>query len=65
MNAATLAKLGLKEGQPVKVKQGAGEATLNAACDARLPRDCVRVAAAHAATKDLGPMSGEISVVPL
>jgi NADH-quinone oxidoreductase subunit G len=65
MNAATLAKLGLKEGQPVKVKQGKGEATLNAACDERLPRDCVRIAAAHAATKDLGPMSGEISVVPL
>ena len=64
MNAALLAKLGVKEGQPVKVKQGAGEATLNAACDERLPRDCVRVAAAHPATSKLGPMSGEIRVEP-
>ena len=64
MNAALLAKLGLKEGQPVKVKQGAGEATLNAACDDRLPRDCVRLAAAHPATSKLGPMSGEVRVEP-
>jgi NADH-quinone oxidoreductase subunit G len=64
MNASLLAKLGVKEGQPVKVKQGAGEATLNAACDERLPRDCVRVAAACRATRDLGPMSGELRVEP-
>ena len=64
MNAALLAKLGLKDGQAVKVKQGGGEAALSAACDERLPRDCVRVAAAHAATRDLGPMAGELSVEP-
>ena len=64
MNAALLARLGLKDGQAVKVKQGAGEATLNAACDERVPRDCVRVAAAHAATRDLGPMSGEVTLEP-
>ncbi len=64
MNAALLAKLGLKEGQPVKVKQGAGEAVLTAACDDRLPRDCVRLAAAHPATSKLGPMSGEVRVEP-
>ncbi|MFI4981536.1 MAG: molybdopterin dinucleotide binding domain-containing protein, partial [Nevskiales bacterium] len=64
MNAALLAKLGLKQGQTVKVTQGAGAAALHAACDDRLPRDCVRVAAAHAATSDLGPMSGEIRVEP-
>jgi NADH-quinone oxidoreductase subunit G len=64
MNAALLGKLGLEEGQPVKVKQGAGEATLSAACDDRLPRDCVRIAAAHPATSMLGPMSGEVSVEP-
>ena len=62
MNAALLAKLGLKDGQAVKVRQGEGEAVVNAACDDRLPSDCVRLAAAHAATRDLGPMSGELSV---
>ncbi|MBE0612254.1 MAG: NADH-quinone oxidoreductase subunit G [Burkholderiales bacterium] len=64
MNSALMTKLGVKDGQAVKVKQGAGAAVLNAACDDRLPRDCVRVAAAHPASKDLGPMSGELSVEP-
>ena len=62
MNSALLAKLGLKEGQAVKVRQGEGEAAVSAARDDRLPRDCVRLAAAHPATRDLGPMSGELSV---
>ena len=64
MNAALLARLGLKGGQAVKVRQGEGEAAMNAALDERLPRDCVRLAAAHAATSDLGPMSGEVRVEP-
>jgi NADH-quinone oxidoreductase subunit G len=64
MNAALLTRLGLKDGQTVKVRQGEGHATVKAACDARLPRDCVRLAAAHPATRSLGPMSGELSVEP-
>jgi NADH-quinone oxidoreductase subunit G len=64
MNAALLARLGLKDGQAVTVRQGEGEAAVNAACDDRLPRDCVRLAAAHSSTRNLGPMSGEISVEP-
>ena len=59
-----LAKLGLKIGQMVKVRQGEGEAALAAACDDRLPRDCVRLAAAHPATSKLGAMSGEVRVEP-
>ncbi len=62
MNAELLAKLGVKPGQPVKIRQGEAEATLDAACDERLPRDCVRVAAAHVLTSNLGPMSGELTV---
>ena len=64
MNAALLARLGLKDGQAVKLRQGEGEAKVNAARDDRLPRDCVRLAAAHPATSNLGPMSGGISVEP-
>jgi len=64
MNAALLARLGLAEGQAVKVRQGVGEAEVNAARDDRLPRDCVRLAAAHASTSKLGAMSGELSVEP-
>ena len=64
MNAALAASLGITEGQAVKVKQGAGAAALRAAFDERVPPNCVRVAAAHPATGDLGPMSGAISVEP-
>ena len=64
MNSALLAKLGLKDGQAVKVRQGEGEAAVSAARDDHLPQDCVRLAAAHAATRSLGPMSGELSVEP-
>ena len=62
MNAELLAKLGVKPGQTVKIRQGEGEASLSAACDNGLPRDCVRVAAAHPQTGGLGPMSGELKV---
>jgi NADH-quinone oxidoreductase subunit G len=64
MNSALLARLGVKDGQSVKVRQGEGDAVVYAACDDKLPADCVRLAAAHAATSKLGPMSGELSVEP-
>jgi NADH-quinone oxidoreductase subunit G len=62
MNTALLSRLGLQDGQAVKVRQGEGSADVTAARDDRLPQDCVRLAAAHAATRDLGPMSGELKV---
>ena len=62
MNTTLLARLGLKDGQAVRVRQGEGEAAVNAARDDRLPRDCVRLGAAHPATGNLGPMSGELAV---
>ncbi|MSQ59377.1 MAG: NADH-quinone oxidoreductase subunit G [Betaproteobacteria bacterium] len=58
MNAATLHKLGLREGQDVRVKQGAGEALLPLVRDDRLPDNCVRVPSATAVTAALG--EGEI-----
>jgi NADH-quinone oxidoreductase subunit G len=62
MNARLMQKLGLADGQPVRVRQGEGSAKLVAALDERLPDDCVRVAAAHAATAPLGPMFGALEV---
>jgi len=64
MNSGLVAKLGLRDGQAVKVRQGEGEVVVNAACDDKLPADCVRLAAAQALTSGLGPMSGELSVEP-
>ena len=63
MNAATLQRLGLAAGRPVKVTQGGGSAVLAAALDARLPDGAVRIAAAHATTAGLG--SGTVSVEAL
>jgi NADH-quinone oxidoreductase subunit G len=62
MNARLMAKLGVAEGQPVRVRQGEGEARLRAALDDQLPEDCVRIAAAHASTAGLGPMFGAMAI---
>ena len=64
MSQTLLDQLGLAQGQSVKIKQGAGEVVLAAGLDTGLPRNCVRVAAAHASTRDLGPMFGEVKVEP-
>ncbi len=61
MNAATLAKLGLKAGMQVKVSSG-GTAILTALLDGGLPDDCVRVAAGHELTAGLDALQGEITV---
>ncbi len=63
MNAATLAKFGLVAGDLAKV--GAGDTAsviLATQLDAGLPDGVVRVAAAHAETVGLGPMSAVLSV---
>jgi len=62
MNAKLMKKLGIADGQPVRARQGEGEARLAAALDDRLPDDCVRIAAGHASTAGLGPMFGVLQV---
>ncbi len=67
MNAATLARLGVRAGEPVRVRQapgaaGQGEAVLEAALDPGVADGAVRIAAGHASTGGLGAMYGEIVV---
>ena len=62
MNGGLMARYGISAGNPVLVKQGSGEARLEAALDERLPDECVRIAAAHRSTAELGPMFGTVSV---
>jgi NADH-quinone oxidoreductase subunit G len=62
MNAQLMQSLGVKAGGLVLVKQGDGEAGLVVAQDDKLPDGCVRVAAGHASTADLGAMFGVVSV---
>ncbi|MCK9379526.1 MAG: NADH-quinone oxidoreductase subunit NuoG [Sulfuritalea sp.] len=63
MNAATLKKLGVATGDRVRVGAGGtATVTLSTQLDAGLPDGTVRVAAAHADTVALGPMSSVLNV---
>ena len=62
MNSALMHKLALEAGQKVRIRQDGGEARVEIGLDNLLPPECVRLAAAHASTADLGPMFGEITV---
>jgi NADH-quinone oxidoreductase subunit G len=62
MNPLTLSDLGIETGSRVRVRQGQGDAVLEAVADVRIPQGCVRVSAAHASTAGLGDMFGSISV---
>jgi NADH-quinone oxidoreductase subunit G len=57
-----LRKLGVAEGGQVKIRNGAGDLTLAAARDDRLPAGCVRVAGAHPSTQNAGPLAGVLAV---
>jgi NADH-quinone oxidoreductase subunit G len=46
----------------VLAKQGGGEAGLAVALDDKLPDGCVRIAAGHASTAQLGPMFGAVTL---
>ena len=60
-NRALAEKLGLRDGDRVRVRQGAGEAVLPFAIDDKLPADCIRVPAARAETSGLGAMFGTLT----
>ena len=60
--SALWAKLGLSEGDTVRVSQGAAHAVLPAWLDATLAENVVRVPAGHSDTATLGAMFGAIAV---
>jgi NADH-quinone oxidoreductase subunit G len=61
MNRALADKLGLREGDQVRVRQGGGAAVVPYAVDDKLPADCIRLAAAREETCALGAMTGALS----
>jgi NADH-quinone oxidoreductase subunit G len=61
LNSKLMQRLGVAAGQVLVVRQG-GEARLVAALDDKLPDDCVRIAAAHRLTADLGEMFGSVTL---
>jgi NADH-quinone oxidoreductase subunit G len=62
MNRALYEKLGLRDGDALRVRQGAGEAVVAAGVDDKLPGDCIRLAAARPETAALGAMFGAVAV---
>jgi NADH-quinone oxidoreductase subunit G len=62
LNAAFMLQIGVNEDDAILLKQGAGQVHLAVGRDDGLPDNCVRVAAAHPITANLGGMFGAISV---
>jgi NADH-quinone oxidoreductase subunit G len=62
MNRALFEKLGLREGDQLRVRQDGGEALIAAAIDDKLPANCIRLATARPETSTLGPMFEELAV---
>jgi len=61
MNRALFEQLGMRDGDALLVRQGAGEALVDAAVDDRLPPGCIRLAAARPETAALGAMMGTVT----
>jgi NADH-quinone oxidoreductase subunit G len=61
MNRALFEQLGLRDGDALRVRQGAGEAVVACAIDDRLPAGCIRLAAARPETAALGAMFGLVT----
>jgi NADH-quinone oxidoreductase subunit G len=65
MNAATMAKLRVATGAQVKISAGAAPTVLLVRLDTGVPDDCLRVAAAHPSTINLGAPGGALTVEPV
>ena len=55
-------KLGLRDGDSLRVRQGSGEAVVKVGLDEKLPADCVRLAAGRPETAMLGALFGTVTV---
>jgi NADH-quinone oxidoreductase subunit G len=62
LNRALMHKLGLREGDQLRVTQGGGVAVVAYAIDDKLPPDCIRLAAAREETAQLGATSAEVTL---
>ncbi|HET7598056.1 MAG TPA: NADH-quinone oxidoreductase subunit NuoG [Burkholderiales bacterium] len=62
MNRELYERLGLRDGDFVRVRQGAAVAVVAAMIDERLPSGCVRLPAAREETAGLGPMFGAVQL---
>ena len=61
MGRALYEQLGLRDGDDLRVRQGAGEALVAAAIDDKIPAGCIRLATARPETAALGAMFGAVT----
>ena len=61
MNRVLADKLGLRDGDSVRVSQGGGEAVVAYAIDDKLPADCLRLATARVETAAMGAASAPLT----
>jgi NADH-quinone oxidoreductase subunit G len=61
MNGDLFGKLGLRDGDNVRILQGSGSAVVAALRDDRVPANCIRLPGAHPITAGLGGMFGPIT----
>jgi len=61
LNRALAERLGLRDGDQVRIAQNSGHAVVPFAIDDRLPPDCIRLAAACRETAMLGALFGAVS----
>jgi NADH-quinone oxidoreductase subunit G len=62
LNRALADRLGLREGDRLRVVQDGGEAVVDYALDERLPADCLRLAAARPETAGLGAADAPVTL---
>jgi len=62
VNRALADKLDVRDGDLVRVAQGAGAAVVQCAIDNALPPDCIRLACARDETSQLGDMFGTVTI---
>jgi len=62
VNPVTLQKLGIEDGQTVKIKSSAGEVVMEVKSDATVPADAVRLSAGFELTAQLGSVHSQLQM---
>ena len=65
MNGMDLTRLGINDGDSLKISQGSGVVVVSVTKDDKLPAHCIRIPGGHEATAVLGGLFGSVSLEPV
>ena len=65
MHGMDLTRLGINDGDSIKISQGSGVVVVNVKKDDKLPAHCIRIPGGHEATAVLGGLFGSVSLEPV